>query len=261
MMAVRNHPHPGTQALARAVRLLKTFSDVQPAWRLSDLARAARLHKATAHRLLAALEREGMVARGAGGELYRLGPEAIALGARAARANDLRAVSRAELEALASATGETATLEVPVGGGMLILDEVPGRALIGATASLGTRWPAHATSTGKAVLATLAEAKRKVALGGRLARCTPRTIVSPVALARELAAVRRRGYATAFEELETGYVAVGAAVLDQHGYAVAAVSVGGPTARFTASRVTKLGTQVRASAARITAALGFRAAR
>ena len=56
MMAVRNHPHPGTQALARAVRLLKTFSDVQPAWRLSDLARAARLHKATAHRLLAALD-------------------------------------------------------------------------------------------------------------------------------------------------------------------------------------------------------------
>src|SRR5436190_1862302 len=133
---------PGTRA--RAPRLLKAFSDARPEWRLSELARAAHLHKATAHRLLAALEREGMLARDAAGDLYRLGPEAIALGARAARANHLRAVSRAELEALAAATGETATLEVLVDGDMLILDEVLGRGLIGATASLGTRWPAHA---------------------------------------------------------------------------------------------------------------------
>src|SRR3989442_12329333 len=50
---------------------------------------------------------------------------------------------------------------------MLILDEVLGRGLIGATASLGTRWPAHATSTGKAVLAALPQAERKRILGTR----------------------------------------------------------------------------------------------
>jgi len=223
--------YPGTQAVARALSLLKAFSDARPEWRLSELARAAHLHKATTHRLLAALEREGMVARDASGELYRLGPEAIALGARAARANHLRAVSRAELEALAAATGETATLEVLVDGDMLILDEVLGRGLIGATASLGTRWPAHATSTGKAVLA---------------------------ALARELEDVARRGYATAYEELERGYVAVGAAVCDPEGRPQAALSVGGPTVRLPASRVPALGRQVRAAAQRISAALGFR---
>src|SRR5437016_3844128 len=150
--------------------------------------------------------------RAASGATYRLGPEAIALGARAVRANQLRAVSRAELEALAAATGETATLEVLVGGDMLILDEVLGRGLIGATASLGTRWPAHATSTGKAVLAALPQAERKGILGTRtrLARHTERTITSAAALARELAEVEHRGYATAYEELERGYVAVGA---------------------------------------------------
>jgi DNA-binding IclR family transcriptional regulator len=83
---------PGTQAVARAVSLLKLFSDARPEWRLTDLARAAHLHKATAHRLLATLEREGMVVRDAG-ERYRLGPEAIALGARAVRASDLRALA------------------------------------------------------------------------------------------------------------------------------------------------------------------------
>ena len=117
----------------------------------------ARLHKATAHRLLAALEREGMVTRDASGDRYRLGPEAIALGARAARATDLHAASREEVTTLAAATGETATFEVPAGRDMLILDEALGRSLIGATASIGTRWPMHATSTGKAYLASLPE--------------------------------------------------------------------------------------------------------
>ena len=254
MIAARNHP--GTQALARAVRLLKTFSDDRREWRLADLARAAQLHKATAHRLLAALEREGMVARDASGERYRLGPEAIALGARAVRATDLRDVARPELEALAAATSETVTLEVPVGADMLILDEVLSHALIGATASSGTRWPAHATSTGKAVLAARDGAERLAT--GRLRRCTPRTITQPAALERDLAAVRRRGYAVAAEELERGFVAVGAAVRDESGHAVAALSIGGPSLRFPAARVTSLGAQVRAAADRVSAALGWR---
>lgn len=255
---VRASPYPGTQAVARAVSLLKAFSDARPAWRLGDLARAARLHKATAHRLLAALEREGMVARDPSGELYRLGPEAIALGARAGRANALRAVSRAPLETLAADTGETATLEVPAGSDMLILDEVLGGALLGATPSVGTRWPAHATSSGKAVLAALPEAERAAMLGSRLARRTDRTITTAAALARDLARARRRGYATALDELERGFAAVGAAVVGPDGRPLGAISVGGPSARCPASRIAELGRSVRAAAARISSALGFR---
>jgi len=258
MLAVRNYP--GAQAVSRAVSLLKAFSDARPEWRLTDLARTARLHKATTHRLLAALEREGMVARDAAGERYRLGPEAIAIGARAARANDLRAVSHAELERLSADTGETATLEVPAGAEMLIVDEVLGRALIGATASLGTRWPVHATSTGKAVLAALSAPERRRVLPRRPVRCTPRTVVSAAGLERELARVARRGYATALEELEPGYAAVGAVVVGGDGRPVAAISVGGPRQRFTAVRIDTLGARVCAAAARITAALGHRTA-
>lgn len=222
---------PGTQAVSRAVSLLKAFSDEQPEWRLADLARASGLHRATAHRLLAALEREGMIARDATGELYRLGPEAIALGARAVRATDLRGAARAELESLAATTGETVTLEVPIGSDMLILDEVLGQALVGTTASLGTRWPIKLTSTGKAIAAAR--------------RAKPD-------------AESRRGYAVAKEELERGYTAVGAAILDAAGVPVAAISIGGPSSRFPAPRLTKLGALVRDAAARISSSLGHR---
>jgi IclR family acetate operon transcriptional repressor len=249
---------PGTQAVARAVTLLKVFSDARREWRLTDLARAAHLHKATAHRLLATLEREGMVVRDPAGEHYRLGPEAIVLGARAARASDLRATAAPELRALAADTGETATLEVPVGSDMLILDEVAGPALLGAVPEVGTRWPGHATSTGKALLALLPDARRRDRIAPRLTRHTARTIVTLAALERELARIRRRGYAVAVEELERGYVAVGAAVRDHEGLPLAAISVGGPRLRFPAARLATLGRRVRAAAARVSAALGYR---
>jgi DNA-binding IclR family transcriptional regulator len=215
------------------VGLLKVFSDARPEWRLADIAREAGLHRATAHRLLGALEREGMITRDDSGELYRLGPEAIALGARAVRATDVRAATRPLLEALAATTGETVTLEVPVGTDMLILDEVLGASLVGATASVGTRWPMKRTSTGKAILAA-----RKGKPDGRLAE--------------------RRGYWVAREELERGYTAVGAAIFNAWGIAVAAISVGGPSTRFTQPRIAKLGPLVREAAESVSSSLGHR---
>jgi len=249
---------PGTRAVARAVGLLKAFTEARPEWRLADLARALRLHRATAHRLLAALEREGMVARDPAGDRYRLGPEAIALGARAMRATDLRVAGHPVLEALAAETGETATLEVPAGPDMLILDEAAGRAILGATPSVGTRWPAHATSTGKALLAALDADAREAMLGRRLARCTRRTIVARPALVRELDRIRRRGWATAVQELEAGFVAAGAVIRDRSGRAIAAVSVGGLSLRLPPARLATLGPRVRAAADTISLALGYR---
>ena len=135
--------------MQRAVALLKLFTDVRPEWGLTEVARAAGLNKTTAHRLLSALTREGLLARSATTEAYRLGPEAIALGARALRANDLRTVSRIYLEDLVKRSDETATVEVLVEAEVLILDEMHSRKWLHASPSVGTRWPAHATSTGK----------------------------------------------------------------------------------------------------------------
>ncbi|MGQ0603238.1 MAG: helix-turn-helix domain-containing protein, partial [Anaerolineales bacterium] len=88
-MTARVSPYPGAQAVSRAVAVLKAFTDSQPKMTLADITRATRLNKATAYRLLAALEKEGLITREGGSEAYRLGPEAIALGGRALRANDL----------------------------------------------------------------------------------------------------------------------------------------------------------------------------
>ncbi len=253
-----NEPYPGTQAVQRAIALLKAFSDEQPRLGLAELARTVGLNKTTAYRLLTALESEGLIARHATSETYQLGPEIIALGGRALRANDLRSVCRTELEALARATGEAATLEALAGDDILVLDEVLGARLIGANQSIGSRWPAHTTSTGKMLLACLSTAEQEAFLQRPLPQATPQTIVDPDILRRELARFREQGYATAVEELELGFGAVGAPVRNHDGRAIAALSLNGPTARLTPERLVELAPLVIAAAERVSAQLGYK---
>ena len=259
-------PYAGTQSVRRAIALLKVFSDERSEWGLTEIAREARLNKTTAYRLLTALESEGMVARSSEGEAWRLGAGAIALGALALRSNDLVSVAHAELEALVRKTHETATLEVLIGNEVLILDGAEGPSQVGASTEIGTRWPAHATSTGKVLLAD------RRALGKRtrgpntaiprnrrrLRAFTPRTITDPVRLDLELSRTLSRGWASAVEELEAGYVAVGAPVRDHEGEAVAAISIGGPAARLTKARIPALARQVVRAGDRISRRLGYR---
>ena len=185
--------YPGTQAVQRAVRLLKACGQGGPGRRLSDLARAVDLNKTTAFRLLSALESAGLVERTPDGEAYQIGAELTRLAGHALGSRALIAAGRPALQALAAATRETITLEVLVDDEVLIVDEVVGSHVIAAMPSLGTRWPAHATSTGKVLLAGLSDLELQRRTHARLPSFTPRTIVSPAALRRELLRVRERG--------------------------------------------------------------------
>lgn len=253
-----NLPYPGTQAVRRAMALLKAFDDARPSWGLSELAREAGLNKTTAFRLLSALESEGMVARGQDGESYVLGPELIVMGGRALRANNLRAVARPYLEALAEQTGETASLEVRAGREVLVVDEVMGEYLMSGVQTIGSRWPLHATSTGLAILAFMPQAEREGLVQPPLAAVTPHTITDPLQLCQELEVICRRGYAVADEGLEIGLVAIGAPLHNHDGAVPAAISIAGPKLRLNPTRVAEIGEMVRAAAEEISGRLGYR---
>jgi DNA-binding IclR family transcriptional regulator len=241
----------GTQAVIRALGLLKTFTRVRPELSLAELSDAAGLARTTTHRLLTALESEGLVARNPVTRSFRLGPAVLALGTLALISNDLRTVVEPELRLLAERSGETATLEVPLEGQMVILGEVAGSHLVTAAAEIGTRWPIHATSSGKAYLAALpADAWREL-LALPLARVTPATVINVEELESELERVRELGYATASEEVEAGASAAAAVLLNAIGNPVGAISLSGPTARLTRRRLSVLGRDLAAAAARL----------
>jgi DNA-binding IclR family transcriptional regulator len=249
-------PIPGTQALSRAINILQAFTDEQPDWTLSALCAELDLRKPTAHRILSALAQRGFLSRMSGRAEYRLGPEVIVLGARALRAADFREMAQPELRYLAETTGETATLESLVDGGVLILQEERGRGLLSAGTEIGTRWPVHATATGKVLMAFSEPGFSKPVDG--LPAITGHTIVSPGKWHQALSEVRAKGYATNIEELEYGYSSVAAPVHDRAGHTIASMSVGGPVQRMTKDRIPELATILTASARRVSERLGYR---
>ncbi len=248
---------PGTQAVQRAIRLLKIFTEQQPELTLHQLSKSAELTKTTAHRLLGVLEAEGLVVRGSAQNTYRLGPAVVALGVQALRTSNLRATVRPFLEALTEKIGETVTLEVLSEGKMLILDEVSGRHLVSASGEVFTRWPLHATSTGKALLAALPEEQCLDLLKLPLTKYTFATIVHRHKLLEEIEKIRNAGFATAIEELEVGFSTVGAVFRGPMGEVTGAISVGGPSSRIEPKRIRHLGADVKAAAERISEHFGF----
>jgi DNA-binding IclR family transcriptional regulator len=254
-------PYPGTQAVQRAFAVLKAFDSLHPEWSVSELSRHIGLHKTTTFRLLGALVHEGMLEREERTGTYRLGAQLIALGSQALRSTDLYNASHGELEAVARDTGETATIEILVGGETVILDEVHGKYLVGGRPDFGLRFPAHATSTGKLLLAAerSENAGGKRPKKGRLAKLTSKTITDPVEFEKELAKVSRQGFATAIDEIEEGFAAVGAPIKDFGGRTVAAMSVGGARVRFTRARIVELTTRVREAADLVSRRLGYTA--
>jgi len=258
---VRNGSRSGARSVERALDVLRSVGESRADPGLSDIAEDLGLHKTTVFRLLGALERAEFVVRDDERQRYQLGPALFRLATQARRASGLYDAARPELEALAHDVGETATLEVLVGSEVLILDEVHGRFLVGGAPEVGMRWPAHATSTGKVLLA--AAVTGEGANGhvgrlpaGRLARLGPHTITSRAALERALAKVRRDGYAVGMEELEPGFIAIAAPVRNAPGRTVAAVSVGGPKSRMNGARVREVATRVRRAADSISRRLG-----
>jgi DNA-binding IclR family transcriptional regulator len=239
----------GAQAALRAIRLLKLFTAEQPELRLGEICVRAGLNKTTTHRLLQALCSESMLEKSAANGCYRLGPALMALGIQALSSNDLRLRARPLLENLAAESGETATLEVPIDDTMLILDEVTSSHFVGAGGNVGTRWPMHATSTGKVWIAF--EDQGLDRLTHKLASLTSKTITERGQLEAQLSAIRERGFAETVDELEDGFSGVATVIRGGMGQVLGALSICGPTQRLSDTRRASLGASLCTAAARL----------
>jgi DNA-binding IclR family transcriptional regulator len=259
MMKQIEKSEPGTliQSVQRAVTLLKAFESGPSELGVSELSRKAQLHKSTASRLLATLEREGLLERVPGTEKYRLGFLLVRLAGQVAHFGDVRQAARPELIALAEHSRETVHLAVIDGAEVINVDQVAGPHIVGLSNWIGRKTPLHCAANGKALLAFQPAATIERVLAGPLPRFTERTITDPAWLRAELEEVRRRGYAVALGEIEEGLNAVAAPVRDADGQVVAAVSVSGPAYRVLAKQVAELGALTVEAADKISARMGY----
>jgi DNA-binding IclR family transcriptional regulator len=211
--------------------------------------------KSSAHRLLAALARRGLVERDDGGR-YRPGIGLVALGLGALEREPVVMAARPELEAEARRLGETAFLVAARAGRLLVLDKAEGTGFLRAAPRIGAEVPVHATAVGKLFLAFGPD---QVAEPPALEPFTARTSATREALARQVARARERGFAENREEWIPG-LAVLAAPIVAHGRLQGAVAVAAPVNRFEALGRDALAERVVAAAARTAARLAGRTA-
>ncbi len=217
---------------------------------------ATGLSRTTAHRLLKSLDAHGLLEY-VGGRGYRLGPRLLKLASAAMQEPSLRDAGHPALERLAAATGESAQLYVTSLDGRVCVDAVESSSELRTFVPIGDELPLWAGSAGKVFLASMLPEQADAHIR-RARQLTPAT---PTAdrLRRQLATVRRQGWATSAGERQAGVGSVSAPVYGSRGETIAVVSISGPTSRIRRADAKRYAPAVVAAAGEIARALGYQA--
>jgi DNA-binding IclR family transcriptional regulator len=234
----------------KAMAVLSAFSYGDPVLGVSELARRLDMGKSTVHRILSTLVADGYAERTAD-ERYRLSIKMYELGQQVAASIELRELAHPALERLRNESGETAHVAVLSGTDVVYVDRLESPHMLRLLTRIGRRRAAHATSSGKCLLAfgSPADVGRVIAAG--LPRLGPRTITSRSMLQQALARVRAKGYAMSIDESAPGVASVAAPIFDGAGECIAAISVAGPVTRLRVERLEQLVPLVVAAAASV----------
>jgi DNA-binding IclR family transcriptional regulator len=228
------------KSVTKAVRLLRELAaQSRSGATVSTLAMAVGISRPTVFRLLYSLERTGLVDRIDNN--YLLGWELTRLGRLADPYSGLVARAQPLLQELADKFNESASMSVPnAHDGVDLIAEAFGSHYVGIASQMsqhlvGQRWPLHASSTGKVLLADMPEAL--ALLPEKLEAYTAHTITDRATLLRELQQIREQGFGVIDNELEEGLLSVSRPVRDSAGNMVAILTLTGPRYRFGRDRV------------------------
>jgi DNA-binding IclR family transcriptional regulator len=213
--------------------VLDLFSVERPEWGVTEVAARLGVAKSSAHALLVSLAEVGLLSSTSQSR-YRLGWRFLDLGETLKASLDLRTSALPLMRALVTQHRETVQLAVLDRGRVLFVERVEGTHPVRfAGAPVGARWPAHASATGKVLLAVRprGEVARITGIEG-LRAMTPRTITDLDRLHDELETVRRTGVGTDVEESVPGVSQIAAPVCLERSMTVAALSIAVPTSRF-----------------------------
>jgi len=244
------------QSVDRALYLLETIAEAGGEATLTDLATRTGLNISTCHHLLATLIKRRFATKVPGRRLYALGARICSLSHACLQA-DLPRRAQPYLEAINRATGETVHLAALQGDAVVALAvREAGHAVRVDTGKIGKVEAPHATSIGKAILAWLPENEIHRILAGGMKRYTERTITEVPALIESLRIVRRNGYAVDREEYRPGVICVGAAIRDQAGTVIGAISASTPLMRADDEHVALMRDEVSAATRALAAEFG-----
>jgi IclR family transcriptional regulator, pca regulon regulatory protein len=219
------------QSLERGLAVIRAFGPDREHLSLSEVAEATGLTRAAARRFLLTLVRLGYVR--SDGRKFSLRPRVLELGYAYLSGLALPDVAAPHMEELVARLHESSSISVLDGQHVVYVVRVPTKRIMTVAISVGTRFPAYATSMGRVLLADLppAELERYLAEAAPLAPLTDRTVTDPARLRELLAQVAEQGYAIVDQELEEGLRAVAVPIRGAADVGTAAINVSAHAAR------------------------------
>lgn len=240
-------PQYPIESVDNALRLLLWFRDHRQI-RLTDASTHLGVASSTAHRLLAMLQYRGFVRQNPATRAYEPGPALSSVASAIVRHVDVRERVRPVLERLNKEFGETVHLGRLDGASVSFLDAVESMRAVRVSSRTGMVVPAHATSSGKAMLSRLPiEEVRELYPAEELEPITKNTITTRGELEQAVEQARRRGYATSQEESEEGVASVAVAIESPSG-TLFCLNVSVPTYRMTAALRKEIAASLKAAA-------------
>jgi IclR family transcriptional regulator, pca regulon regulatory protein len=191
------------RSLDRGIAVIRAFGPDRERLSLSDVARATGLTRAAARRFLHTLVSIGYVR--SDGREFSLRPRVLELGYAYLSGLDLPDLAAPHVEELVARLHESSSISVLDGHHIVYVVRVPTKRIMTVAISLGTRFPAFATSMGRVLLAALPEDELdRYLTEAEFRPFTSRTVTDPARLREIIAEVRRQGYAIVDQELEDG---------------------------------------------------------
>jgi len=216
--------------LERGLSVLRAFGRETPEMTLSEVAQVTKLSPAAARRCLNTLVKLGYVAKHRRHFLLR--PEVMSFASAYLDSMSLGELVRPHLQTVRDETGDSSSLAVLSEYDILYLVHVSTNRMVRLAAGIGTRFPAYATSLGRAMLAfESGEVRTRYLRTGTFEAFTEHTVTSKPALRRILDDVRRSGYAATQDELDYGLVSLAVPILDEGGRSMAAINCSTSTSR------------------------------
>jgi DNA-binding IclR family transcriptional regulator len=243
-------------SLSNGLETLELLADQDQA-KLVEIASHLGVSRATAFRVVTALESHGYVEHVRDEHVFRLGPGVRALAARSNATSVVRLAAPA-MASLRSATSETVNLALLARGRICYSAIIDGAFALRMLTKVGDQVPPHATAIGKVIAAFLPAGEREALLGTEpYPALTDLTITSSEELETELSRVRSDGFATDNGEIEVGAACVAAPIFGSDGRPLGAISVSGLAERMPNSGVPELGRMIRGWCDDISQQLGY----
>jgi IclR family transcriptional regulator, pca regulon regulatory protein len=212
------------QSLARGLAVIRSFDSEHPLMTLSEVAARTALTRATARRFLHTLLELGYVRTD--GKSFALTAKVLQLGYAYLSGLSLPQIAQPHLEELSLKLGESTSAAVLDGTDIAYIARVATRRIMTVGITVGTRFPAYATSMGRVLLAALPPAQLQEYLATAALRpLTPRAIGTRGELLAELDTVRSQGWCLLDQELELGLMSLAAPIHDGPDKVVAAINV------------------------------------